>query len=147
MSKQILPVIAHLPQLRSSLRDAALRLAFFADSAGVLRKSYTFLAADRHVHVSTAKRLIARLVTENIIEKTVVRLAHNRCAINTYRFTAWVMALVHIRATSSRIRREQAKPNKKDLRAPEEIQQSTHTDASRRFFAQMRRLFGLEEPP
>jgi hypothetical protein len=96
----ILSAVSHLPQLTGTLRHAAQRLAYFADSTGTLQRSYAALANDRHVHISTAKRLIARLIDAKIIEKTVVRLSRTRCARNVYRFTSQVMTLVHKRASS-----------------------------------------------
>ena len=121
MSAAILSIISRLPQLRGSVRSSAQRFAFWANPQGICQKSYTFLAKDRHIHRSTALRHVAALVSPQegegpaILEKTVIRLRHNRCAINVYRFASWVMALVHERAGSSRLQREQPSREKKSI--------------------------------
>lgn len=113
MSRDILAVISHLPQLRGSVRSSAQRFAFWANPQGLCQKSYTFLAQDRHIHRATAMRHVTALVEAGILTKTVRRLRYNRCAINVYTFTAWVMALVHERAGSSRPYPEQPSREKK----------------------------------
>ena len=113
MSRHILAVVSHLPQLRGSVRSSAQRFAFWANPQGLCQKSYTFLAQDRHIHRATAMRHVTALVEAGILTKTVRRLRYNRCAINAYTFTAWVMALVHERAASSRPYPEQPSREKK----------------------------------
>jgi len=119
MSAHILAAINDLPQLSGTLRHQAQRLALFANNAGTLQRSYASLANDRHVHISTAKRLIARLLEVGIIEKTVLRLSRTRCAQNVYRFAKWVLDLVP-KCSSSRMRQPE-KEREKSPRAREEL--------------------------
>lgn len=137
MSASILAAISRLPQLTGTLRHAAQRLAYFADGTGTLQRSYDYLAQDRHVHISTAKRLIARLIDAKIIEKQVVRLSPTRCARNVYRFTKWVMALVPKRS-SSRMRQDQApQEREKDAWREQQRRDPGYLDRLRRMVATM----------
>lgn len=62
MSRHILAAISHLPQLKGSLRHTAQRLAYYADGTGHVAKSFSYLAADLHVSLSTTKRHIPKLI-------------------------------------------------------------------------------------
>lgn len=100
MSAIILASISRLPQLRGSLRDSALRLAFHADGTGKVERAYAWLAKDRHISISTAMRHIARLITMGIIAKRVMRLTFSRCAPNIYTFLVGT-PILHKRSRSS----------------------------------------------
>jgi len=119
MSATIVAVISHLTQLRGSLRHTAQRLGYYADETGRIEKSFSALAADLHVSVSTPKRHIPRLIEAGILKKDPPRrLSPTRYAVNIYRFTDWVMKLVHKRS-SSKVRQPNQQREKTSSRARE----------------------------
>jgi hypothetical protein len=141
MSRAILLFISHLPQLRSSLRTTAQRLAYYADSQGRVQIAFSYLAKDMHVSLSTAKRHIPGLIDAKIIEKAPpVWVGKKRRAINVYRFTAWVMALVHARS-GSKVHPNQAKKEKSFARAQRRTTTPPLADAEVRW----RRAYALTD--
>ena len=119
MSRHILAAISHLPQLKGSLRHTAQRLAYYADGTGHVAKSFSYLAADLHVSLSTTKRHIPKLIEQGIIEKTTTRISRWRCGINSYQFAKWVLALLPKRADSGSMSQKQAEREKPSSRARE----------------------------
>jgi hypothetical protein len=137
MSKAILAAISHLPQLRSSLRTTAQRLAYYADSSGRCAKAHTYLAKDMHISERTVYRHIARLEALGILVVQRLRRSTTRCAINVYTF----LVGVHKRAPD-RVAGNQAKREKIFAR---EEEKPTLNEAGARWLAMYRRFYPLEE--
>jgi DNA-binding Lrp family transcriptional regulator len=147
MSRHILPIISHLPQLRSSLRTTAQCLAYYADDTGRVTKAFSAIAACLHVSLSTAKRHIPKLVEKGIIEKHTRRLAHNRCATNVYRFTSWVMALLPKRADGGSMHQKDTKREKIFVHAPAKMPRPPLSEAEREWNRRYEATNGLGGVP
>jgi hypothetical protein len=87
MSTAILSSIRKLPQLKGSLLLTAQEIAHRADgNSGIVRISYSLIAAKAHCSIRTAIRHVKRLIALKIIRCQRFRGPNRKWGINAYSF-------------------------------------------------------------